>query len=120
EGEGEGEIVEQPVGGWFEVGERLELRVGLSGMVGEVSYQWVKDGSEIVGATGAVFEVASLSVSDAGWYQCFVADEAKTLYATAPVYVQVFAVGALPVAGAAGVCLAAMCVVLAGAFRRRR
>jgi hypothetical protein len=60
-------IVTQPIGGDLLEGSRLMLSVLARGS-GVLSYQWFLNGSAINGATGASFEIASASASNAGSY----------------------------------------------------
>lgn len=104
-GAGSGEILEQPQGGWFEVGEPLELCVGVSGMLGAPTYQWFKDGEAIPGATDPCYEIDALALADDGWYRCRILETAKAVYESDPVHIEVFAAGSLPAAGGCGLAL---------------
>jgi len=105
-GAGPGEFTEQPRGGWFEVGEPLELCVGLSGTVEPVTYEWRKDGQPLAGGTDSCYTVDALTQVDEGRYVCRVADNAKAVYESDPAHVQVFAAGSLPGLGAVGLAIA--------------
>jgi len=113
-GVGNGEISEPPCGGWFEVGDPLELCVGVSGMMGALSYQWLKDDEALPGETDACYIVDAVALADDGWYVCRVSDGGKTVYETDPVHVEVFAVGSLPAAAACGLALLVAACGLAG------
>jgi hypothetical protein len=107
-------FTELPRGGWFEERQRLELRVGVAGATGAVTYQWKKDGV-VVGATQD-YVVDSLTLGHTGVYTCVVTDESKAAHETPPAYVTVFAAGSLPTTGIVGLCIVAVACVLAGAF----
>lgn len=110
------EFTETPSGGWKEEGAPLELRVGFEGAVGEVTYQWLKDGAPIADATTDRYCIASLQPEDGGYYVCAVTDETKATRQTPPAYVQVFAPGSLPAAHAWALAVATTLCILAGAF----
>jgi hypothetical protein len=61
-------LSEQPAGGAFKTGEAFELRAEVEGG-GEVSYQWFKGASPVVGATEAVLRVGAAEVADSGAYR---------------------------------------------------
>jgi len=107
-------------GGWKEQGERLEIEILFSNPVGEVTYQWMRDGVDLPDETGSVYVVDSLAFGDSGSYSARVADEGKALYIAGPVAVTVYAAGSLPAAGVAGVCVAALACATGGAFALRR
>jgi hypothetical protein len=115
-------FVETPTGGWKEVGDPLLLRVLVDGTLGQVTYQWVKDGIDLSGETSNTFDIEALTPDDEGWYSCRVTDEAKGTYETAPVLVRVFPEGALPATGLTGLCLVAVACGLAAvrAVSRKR
>ena len=109
-----------PQGGWFEEGWPLELAVDVAGAVGDVTFQWIKDGAPIPDETSSLYYVDALTPIDEGWYSCRVTDESKGVAETDPVYVRVYAEGSLPAAALAG--LAALCglIGLAGVVAARR
>jgi hypothetical protein len=109
-----------PRGGWFEEGQGLTLLVGVAGGVGEIAYQWVRDGRELQGETTDSFTVAALSSVDTGWYSCRVTDQSKGLYETSPALVTVYAAGSLPGTDNLGLLVIAAACLLLGAFRIAR
>ena len=109
-----------PQGGWKEEGDPLTLTAGFEGAVGTVTYQWLKDGVEISGGTDATLNIASLAEADTGWYVCRVTDEAKAVYETPPVLIEVFAAGSLPVDAAWAIYAVLVASLAAGVFRLRR
>lgn len=109
-----------PMGGWYEEGRPLDLTVGVANAVGEVLYQWRRNGTPIPDATEATLHIDALSESDQGMYDCEVNDEAKARRATPAVYVRVVAAGALPAVGIAGLSLFAAAAALVGARAARR
>jgi len=125
EGEGEEfEFTTLPIGGWFQVGDRLTLTVGVSGTVGAVTYQWVKDDVgdidevEHPSAVTSVFTIDSLVKDDSGGYACRVTDESKADYLTPEVHVEVFDM--LPAAGLAALIGAGAMLSVVAAWRIRR
>ncbi len=107
--------------GWIEESQSLSLTAVTTNLVGSISYQWTKDTAPISGATDETYHVDALSVEDSGWYGCQVTDESKAVLDLAPVLIQVFPEGSLPVGGIAGFAalaiLTACCFVL---FSRKR
>ena len=96
------------------------MSVTVTGLTGQVTYQWRKNGAIINGATLASLTLGPLSLADEGAYYCAVNDQSKALFESARAYIQVFAVGSLPVAGLAGLTLLAAACAIAGAARLRR
>lgn len=112
-----------PRGGWFEEGDELRLSVGVTGTVGDVEYQWIRDGIDLDGETADEFVIDALALADAGSYGCRVTDEAKLSHETPRVDIQVFAAGDLPAVSAAGIAVIGAGVIAGGLFnfaRRRR
>jgi hypothetical protein len=109
-------FTEVPQGGWYEVGQRLDLRVAAIGTVGQVTYQWQQDGSDVFEATSQHYVVESLDVHDTGRYVCVLTDEAKAEHISPPGYITVFEQGTLPTTGIVGLAIVAVACVLAGAF----
>jgi hypothetical protein len=64
------QVVRQPQGGQYCEGSGFVVEVQVQG--GGVTYQWLKDGQAIAGATGARYEVAAATAGDAGRYVCVV------------------------------------------------
>jgi len=67
-------ITQQPQGGRFDPGSRVELRVEATGEP-PLLYQWYKDGAPIAGATDASYVIVNASKSDEGTYFCVVTNE---------------------------------------------
>ncbi|GAB5561519.1 MAG: hypothetical protein SynsKO_31660 [Synoicihabitans sp.] len=62
-------FTEQPTAASLNVGSALQMSVAATSVGGgDVSYQWRRNGAPIPGATSAVFEIAAVSLSDAGFY----------------------------------------------------
>jgi hypothetical protein len=57
-------ITQQPLGGTVYIGETRQLSVGATGE--QMSYQWFKNGSAILGATNAFFDTEAFALSDDG------------------------------------------------------
>lgn len=64
------EITEQPVPTSVCPGSPLQLTIGATG--GNLSYQWLHNGTAIIGATQATYTVPAASVADNGFYRCIV------------------------------------------------
>ncbi len=69
-------IDEQPVSSRVCQGAPASFSVSATNAV---SYQWQKDGSDIAGATGAEFSIASASTAAAGTYQCIVTGQCESV-----------------------------------------
>ena len=65
-------ITSQPVGGYFLVGQPLQMSVAAAGA--QLTYQWYKDGTPIETATTAILGTASLSATNSGAYYVRVAN----------------------------------------------
>lgn len=91
-------ILAQPVGGTATAGTAMALAVSVAGG-GDLTYQWLKDGSPITGATAASFAVASVQSADAGAYVARVAHAGGTFDSAAAA---VSVAASAPVFGAAG------------------
>ncbi len=103
-----------PAGGWFEEGQRIVLEVAVTGTTGAVTYQWTHGGADMAGATDTTYVIASATTLDSGWYTCRVTDEAKSVHETPQTLVTIVPVGSVPVAGLAGLGIAAMACAAAG------
>lgn len=60
-------------------GQPLNLSVGIINPRGGVTFQWVKDGMDILGATNSTYSVPAATGSDAGNYKVRVADQCNPL-----------------------------------------
>ena len=119
---GGGEITCNQNAGWIEAGTVLILTAP-SGS----DYQWFKNGdavsnsSHVSGANEQVLTFSPLAVGDAGTYTCVFDDgTGKGLVQTAPYELSVLAAGTLPVAGIAGMAMAAAALGVVAARRMRR
>jgi PKD repeat protein len=89
--------------GWYEEGDPLVLSADVVGAVGDLSYQWQKNGEDITGATDATYDFGgSLTSDNSGSYTCVVNDESKAELILGPFVISVFPAGSLPVAGIVG------------------
>ncbi len=68
------QITQQPQGGTFAPGSRVELSVQATGE-SPLSYQWYRNSVPIPGATNATYVIANMSSSDEGEYFCVVTNE---------------------------------------------
>ncbi len=57
------------------VGDSQDLEVEATGL-GNITYQWLKDGAELAGETGNVLSLDSLTLDDSGTYSVVVSDDA--------------------------------------------
>ena len=89
-------ITSQPAGGLFFVGEPVALEVGASGS-GALTFQWLKNGQPLAGATSARFELAAAKLKDAGYYSVEVRDGSRAVASTPVV------LGVMPVPDGASV-----------------
>lgn len=83
-------ITQQPASLSVCAGARAQFSVAASDAV---SYQWSKNGTEIVGATGAMYVIASTIVDDSGMYTCRVSNACGSVESM----VATLAVGSVPV-----------------------
>jgi hypothetical protein len=92
---------------WYQIGEPLNLKVVGTGLSGEETYDWQKDGSPLTDQTNSAYHVDALALSDAGSYACLVNDPANTGTLTAgPVSIMVLPPGyRLPLVSVIGVLL---------------
>ncbi|MGC9053992.1 MAG: immunoglobulin domain-containing protein [Candidatus Hydrogenedens sp.] len=92
-----------------EEGGTIDLRVEVKNMVGTVGYQWTHNGEDL-GVTQPRLIIRNVTNADAGNYQCVVTDEAKGIYASSAVVVQILPEGTIPVAGGLGLAvITALC-----------
>lgn len=74
-------ITTQPVGGSFDVGGALSLKVVASGE--GLKYQWQKDGEDIVGATSTELAIPKLALTDIGNYRVVISNSVGTVTSAA-------------------------------------
>ena len=98
------------------------MDVEISGTVGNVTYQWIKDGLHLPGETLNVYYLESVTQTDEGWYSVRVEDESKGVWETDPVLVLVFPADSLPAVGLGALALLTVGMAVRGllALRRRR
>lgn len=84
-------ITTHPTGGELTIGETLSVTVAATGDA-PLSYQWRKNGSDILGATSATYAFTTTHTSDSGTYACLVTN----LYGSAASNPAVFIVTGLP------------------------
>jgi hypothetical protein len=66
-------ITQQPVSQTAWMGDHVTLQVGVSGAL-PLTFQWLKAGTTLPGATGPALEVASVTRSDSGTYSVMVSN----------------------------------------------
>jgi alpha-tubulin suppressor-like RCC1 family protein len=80
------EIVADPVGATKEFGQSYRFEVLASGM--GLTYQWKRDGQNVIGGSNPYLELASLTVSDSGSYAVTVSNSYGSV-TSSPVYLSV-------------------------------
>ena len=101
--------------GFYEVGDALELEaVGPEG-----DYQWLLDWQVLPGATGQMYAVSELSLSDSGAYAVRVTNAEKAVFVSEPLSITVVPVGALPFAGRWTLALLVLVLLALGAASTR-
>jgi len=71
-------IIQQPQGTWTYTGASHTFTIEVTGVDGEVHYQWVKNNYPI-GTDSNTLALTNLQPEDSGKYQCVVGDEAETI-----------------------------------------
>jgi hypothetical protein len=107
------QFTDLPAGGWIEEGNPFQLRVGIADTVGNVRYQWGKDGENITGATNAIYAIDSAETDDAGSYVCLVRDETTIEHQTPAARIIIVPAGSLPVVGVGGITILMVLLILA-------
>lgn len=92
-------------------GERVVLNTTVQGFV-PLGYDWFRDNVALPGENGAILSFDPITLDDAGRYQVFVTDGAKTTYVSPPYTLIV--VSAVPVGGCAALILGV--IIIACAF----
>jgi len=101
----------------LETGEPLNLTVNTySGM----SYQWRKGDSNILGATGATYQIDTVTEEDSGNYSCLIYDTSNAIHETQPAHIVVYPAGSVPAAGFIGLALSIGSCNAVGLKRLRR
>jgi len=88
--------------GWHEEGSALVLEVTVQGQWGDLTYEWSKDGVDIIGATDAAYRVDAPTTADSGRYRCTATDGSTKAIIFIDFVVSIFPAGSLPVAGLIG------------------
>ena len=126
EGEGEGEGEPPPPSVRItgprraEVGQSITLVGQWTSLVGELDFEWHKDGSEIIGAEGPEYHIPFADFADAGDYVLFIEDESKALWESDPFTLEVFPEGSLPTGSLLMLGLLAVVITGAGVRHNRR
>ena len=74
-------ILEQPAGQSLLAGQSIQLSVTASGS-SPLSYQWLKSGAVIAGATAATYSVTGVTTSDSGSYSVVVSNAYGAVYSS--------------------------------------
>ena len=100
-----------------QAGSTVTLTSGVQNAEGDVSYQWLKDGEEIDGATESTLVLADVSAADEGAYAVRVTDDEDEVTSTA---FNLMVGENVPAAGGMGLGLLAVGLALGGAIALRR
>lgn len=111
-------ITGQPAGAEKIIGEAHTFTVEVTGGVGTVLYQWMKDGIDIPGETTPSLALTDLVLEDSGSYTVMVSDEHLGIEESAPA-VLIVTYG-VPVTVPAGLALLAGIAVVLGTRRLRK
>jgi len=110
-------FTESPKSGWYQVGERISMRVAALGTFGTVRYQWQQDGVAIPGATSANYVIDSAALYDTDNYKCVLTDDSGLGgYNSPSAHIDVYPEGAMPTTGIVGLAIVAVACIIAGAF----
>lgn len=107
-------FVSSPRGGWYEAETTLSLCVQANPALGEVAFEWLKDGMSATGQNNACYVKELVSEEDTGWYVCRMTTTSKAVFETAPAYVLICPVGSLPSTHLAGSLVIAGIILLLG------
>jgi hypothetical protein len=110
-------ITVQPVGGSFNVGQALNLSVGVTGGFQPLTYAWTRDGVPV--GSAATLQISPLAVVNAGDYVVTVSDNNVDTRSSQGAVVLVNAAN-LPVAGTLGLALLALLSACGGVATLRR
>ena len=97
-------------------GSDVTLWADVTGNVGDVSYQWWKDGQELPGETNNYLELLAVTEADSGLYAVAVTDDNDTVIVTHNLKV----VEALPITGYLGLILLVVAASMSGFALLRR
>ena len=101
------------------LGRTFQTRVTVRRTVGEVQYQWYKDGEEIAGATSALLTLHDVDFEDEGLYTCEITDETPATVMTRPAQLKVEST--VPVLSGPGMAaLAALLTLAAARYTRKK
>jgi len=110
----------EPFSQWKTVGSSLTLEVEVSGAVGEVSYQWVKDGTPLPGQTNNTYTMSPIAHEDEGWYTCLANDASKKQIQTTPAFIDVVDPEDIPSTGTIGLSLLILMLATTGSLLYRK
>lgn|GEM_PF-2261240 len=105
-------FVSVPKGGRVDASEPLALEVAVAGGIGQITFQWEKDGEDILGAVDSVYALGIPGHEDSGIYRCRVSDETKGILVTPPIYISVVQEGSLPAGGPVSILTALSVIAL--------
>jgi len=111
-------ITTQPEGATLMLGDPYTLFVETEGGYLPLTYQWIKDGTDIPLATKSSYEIASFAGTDAGAYTVVVHDNFTDEKTSDPAELRLRS--EVPVAGLTGLAAAVLAASLLGALRLRR
>lgn len=113
------ELVRISCSGWTVAGNPVTLSAVVSGLTGDVTYQWEKDGFTLPGHSASTLHFANVTESDAGIYRVLVSDDSgKAVYASPNFHLEVLPAGSLPTTGATGLSVLAVLLAIAELIRR--
>lgn len=115
-------IVSQPQSVTRHEGESCAFEVTVAGATGTVEYHWLKDNQPAPGnGTASVYAIDPVTSADAGEYVCEISDDSPMTLTTTPATLTVITEQfPLPLAGFAGLSLAAAACILMAVRRMRR
>jgi hypothetical protein len=110
-------FTDYPRNGWYQVGERIEMRVAALGTFGTVRYQWLQDDVAIPGSTTSTYVIDPAALYDTDNYRCVLTDDSGVGgYDSPTAHIDVYPEGALPTTGIIGLAIVAVACIIAGAF----
>ncbi len=109
-----------PFGGIVVEGSSHRFSAQFSFAVGDVAYQWFKNGEAVPDATEDTLIIDTVAMDDAGEYKLRATDESKAVFFSNPATLIVWAADEAPVAGSLGLGFLVGAMALGGAFIIRR